>query len=52
MTAIMQTGGEWDGEDVARAARLISLTLSTFATVVERLPAPLADIIGCEGERC
>lgn len=49
-TAIMETGAESGREDIARAARLISLTLSMFAATVERSPARLADTIGCEGE--
>lgn len=52
MIAIIRTGAESDREDVARAASKISLTLSTLAMVVERLPAPLADTIGFdEGNR-
>lgn len=51
MTAIMQAGAESDREDNARAAREISVTSCTSATIVERLPATIADAIGYEGKR-
>lgn len=48
MTALIQNGVESGAEDIARAAKIISVTLSTFATIVQLLLAPVADKIGSE----